>query len=91
MLLSSDVVCSFQIENYDHPNPIYSAIGPIRLLSLRNDLFKNDGGDTWKRVIKELPNHSEARMKFKAGEWAMFQKDVVDLIRSRCFLKVVKL
>ena len=59
------------------------------MLALKNECLKNDNHDVWQRVVEQLPNHSEARRRLQGGEWNMFQLDVVDLIRNRCFLKVL--
>ena len=76
---------NIDITNYDNPNTIYSTIGPIRLLELRQKSIKNEDG-LWNKILK-LPDHSEERRKLRGGEWKMFQLDVVDLLRDRCFMK----
>ena len=77
-----------EISNFDNPNSIYSAIGPIRLLKMREKSLREDEeyDTSWSR-ISQLPDHSAERQSLRGGEWKMFQLDVVDLLRSRCFMK----
>ena len=76
---------NIDIKNFDNPNSIYSSIGPIRLLETRQKSIKNEDG-VWSK-ISHLPDHSEERRHLRGGEWNMFQLDVVDLLRDRCFMK----
>ena len=76
---------NIDITNFDNPNSIYSVIGPIRLLDMRQKSLKNEDG-IWDKISK-LPDHSDERRNMRGGEWKMFQLDVVDLLRERCFMK----
>ena len=76
---------NIDITNFDNPHAIYSAIGPIRLLEIRKKSITTED-NVWNRIAK-LPHHSEERKSLRGGEWKMFQLDVVDLLRDRCFMK----
>ena len=83
-IFSSNKV-NIDISNFDNPNSIYSVIGPARLLDIRQKSLKNEDG-RWGK-LSSLPDHSEERKQLRGGEWKMFQLDVVELLRDRCFMK----
>lgn len=42
--------------------------------------------DFW-RPLWDLPDHSTERLRTARSEWDMFQMDVIEFLRSRCFMK----
>jgi len=77
-LLSENKV-KVNITDCDTIAPIYSFIMPYRLLMLRHV-----SKDTWGRVAR-LPDHILKRAG--TGEWDVHQKEIVNFLRRRCFLK----
>ncbi|XP_023346084.1 protein msta isoform X2 [Eurytemora carolleeae] len=67
-----------KIEDYNQPVPLLSFITPYRLLML-----KENDQSAWDRVAS-LKDHLQERVGLV--EFDMFQKDVVQFLRRRCFL-----
>ena len=65
----------------DAPNDFYTSIAPIRMLALKT------GGEEHKQTIFSLPDHAIERSQTAKSEWNLIQMEVVEFLRSRCFLK----
>ena len=66
------------------PNNFYASIAPIRMLHLKS--LGESVEDVWKPLWK-LPYHEEERFKVARSDWDVIQLEVVEFLRSRCFLK----
>ena len=59
-------------------------IAPLRMMHLKS--LGETLEDLWKPLWK-LPDHEEERYKVARSDWDMIQVEVVEFLRSRCFLK----
>ena len=66
------------------PNNFYISIAPIRMMHMKS--LGESVEDLWKPLWK-LPDHCEERHKVARSEWDTVQMEVVEFLRSRCFLK----
>lgn len=72
----------------EQPHFIYSVAIALRMLALKDKAGKSNASardkEAWDR-FNELPDHVQKRRGL--GEWNMFQMDVVEFLRKRCFMK----
>ena len=68
----------------DGPNGFYTSIAPIRMMAIKTS--EETKSDHLKSILK-LPDHVDERFNAAKSEWEMIDMEVVEFIRSRCFLK----